>query len=182
MIAEGASRWKSVFLKAFGFGVGFAFVLIAAATVWLWHASRPKLPSPWNKRAITATFDYVTTQGEANHIVFIYTLQNETNQDYRLQSNVGVEMAARLSREKSISAIRGEDHTIEFPVFVPSGQRSRFSMEISYPYNEKSAAGEDEFKHRDDVKAFVKSSYANLDGFVLYDDNNRYEIDFPKGW
>ena len=32
------------------------------------------------------------------------------------------------------------------------------------------------------VAAFVREHYPNLNGFVLFDNENRYEIDFPNGW
>jgi len=35
-------------------------------------------PKPWDKKAITAIYDFVDTEGEKNTIVFYYTLQNNT--------------------------------------------------------------------------------------------------------
>ena len=172
------SGWKAIFLRAFGFGVGFALLLVAVVGVWVWHSNRPKPLVPWYTRAITATFDYVTTRGENNRIVFVYTLQNETSEDYRLESYSGAEVAARLSREKSISPIRIENQT----VFVPSGERANFSLEIPYSYSGKSVSDVESKEHRADVQAFVKANYTNLDGFVLFDSNRRYQINFPKGW
>ena len=37
-------------------------------------------------------------------------------------------------------------------------------------------------KHEEKVKDFVNNVLANLDGFVLYDTEQRRRIDFPKGW
>jgi hypothetical protein len=32
------------------------------------------------------------------------------------------------------------------------------------------------------VAAFLAKDATNLDGFVLFDTGNKYEIDFPSGW
>jgi hypothetical protein len=32
------------------------------------------------------------------------------------------------------------------------------------------------------VKKYVAMHYTQLEGFILYDEKNRFEIDFPKGW
>ena len=32
------------------------------------------------------------------------------------------------------------------------------------------------------VESYVTGKLSNLDGFVLFDTNNRYEIEFPSGW
>ena len=32
------------------------------------------------------------------------------------------------------------------------------------------------------VADFMKKEFANLDGFVLFDTTNRYQINLPNGW
>jgi hypothetical protein len=52
-----------------------------------------------------------------------------------------------------------------------------------YPLNEDADASIDERKqYRAQVVKNVTTKLTNLGGFVLFDTNNRYEIDFPSGW
>jgi hypothetical protein len=64
--------------------------------------------------------DNIPTWGENNRTVLVYPPQNQTSEDYRLDSYSGAEIAARLVRENSINEIHIENH----PVFVPAGERA----------------------------------------------------------
>jgi hypothetical protein len=59
------------------------------------------------------------------------------------------------------------------------------SIIIPYPYpiKEKDKPTRDEQKqYTTNVAKYVTDEMGNLDGFVLFDTLNRYEIDFPNGW
>lgn len=49
-------------------GIDFAFAAAPILGSFVWHKSRPKPPTPWNRKAITATYDLIDT-GDENHIV-----------------------------------------------------------------------------------------------------------------
>ncbi len=174
--------WRTVLLKGFGFGVGFALVCITAAGAWLWHSNRPKPPQPWNTHAITATYEFVTTPEGKNDIVYVYTLQNNTNEDYRLTEGSGVDIFHRLLREKSIYRTLGEEPKIDFPVFVPASGRATVVIDDHSEYSGQKPSDGDSKKLRANVQEFVKVKHPNLGGFVLFDQTHRYQIELPKGW
>jgi hypothetical protein len=68
--------------------------------------------------------------------------------------------------------------------FPPArGHCSCSTRPYSYPTAEDhNAALEQRKEFREAVKKYVKSEMPNLDGFSLFDESSRYEIDFPPGW
>src|SRR2546422_950630 len=67
-----------------------------------------------------------------NHLVFHYTLENTTRQDYRIQDNSSIELMAKRQGE-SLSAGR-ESIEIQTPVFIPAKQRVSVSVHLTGPY------------------------------------------------
>jgi hypothetical protein len=177
--------WKLIFLRSAGFGTGFAIALCAIAGSLFWYNGRPKPPKPWNKQAITAEYDFVRPAGDKDNLTFHYVLQNNTDLDYRVDSDVGIEITGRLRKEKGLRQFASHYETTEYPIFVPAKNRVRMSIIIPYPYpiKEKDKPTRDEQKqYTTNVAKYVTDEMGNLDGFVLFDTLNRYEIDFPNGW
>lgn len=177
--------WKTIVLKSFGFGAGFAIGFCAIAGFWLWYSERPKPSKPWNKQAITAEYDYVDPEGDKNSLTFHYVLQNNTDSDYRIGSDSGIEITNKLKRQKGLGEFANHTITTNYPVFIPAKSRVWISLKIPYPYpiKEKDNPTTDERKqYTTEVAKYVTDELSNLDGFVLFDMSNRYEIDFPTGW
>lgn len=174
--------WKKILLRNIGFGAGVALVLCAAVGGAVWYQGRPKPPKPWSKQAITAEYDYVTTDDD-NKIFFYYTVQNNTESDYRLDSDAQVELSARLQQEKALDS-SGKIVTLDYPIFIPPKGRVRLKVKIpyNYPDHDKSSTSDELHEHNRKVAAFLAKEATNLDGFVLFDTANKYEIDFPSGW
>ncbi len=177
--------WKRIAIRSFFFGSGFALFCCLFVSGVFWHGSRPKPEKPWNATAILASYDYIETRGEDDHLAFCYVLENTTDRDYRLENNSGITIAGRLAKEKSISIVSGGYEKTDYPIFVPTKQRSRFFVEIPYPGPTKlksSASSDERKKFRKDLEKYAETEFGNLDGFVLYDSNSRYQINLPKGW
>ena len=188
--------WKRLVLISASAGAGFALVLLLILGARSWYLSRP---TPWNKGSIKTTFNYVETEGEHNQLIFHYTLENTTNFDYRIEDESNVVIMKKLEKQKSLSldagTLRGD-----FPVFVPARQRLQFAIHtqmhytpnqvITVPLEELEeteilkgqAKQEAENRFRKKLAAFVMEEMTSLDGFVLFDKENHYRIDFPKGW
>ena len=172
-----------------GFGLALGFTVVIAG--YIWYESRPRPPKLWNTTAITATFDRIDTEGQNNTLLFAYTLENNTLFDYKVTGQSSVIMTAKLNRQRSLSLDRN-DHfiTVDYPIFIPSGQRTQFLIHLGYPYRYEgirerpiaNASSEERKKYREAVAAFVNEQMGNVDGFVLFDEINRYQITFPKGW
>jgi hypothetical protein len=177
--------WKRVLLRSAGLGGGFAIVLCAIVGTWVWYSGRPKPPKPWDKRAITAEYDFVRPNGDKDYLTFHYILQNNTDFDYRVDSDNEIQISGRLKQEKGYSTFADRYVTTEYPIFVPAKNRVWVSLTIPYPYpvKEKEKPTDDERKQfTTAVAKYVVDEMGNLGGFVLFDTRNRYEIDFPAGW
>jgi|SRR5271157_5735462 len=184
-MGESAKKW---FFRSAGFGAGFALALAIIVATSIWYSDRPKQPKPWNTNAITAEFDRVTTEGDENTFLMYYTLVNNTNEDYRLRTDPDVDLMLHLSNQNSIVAPTKDNKkyiTAEYPLFVPPHGRSRFAIHfwMRYPEKPKSGATEDErYNYSIQAAKYLVDTVKNIDGFVLYDNLNRYQISLPNGW
>lgn len=167
-----------VFLRASGFGAG---VVIAAGVIvgaWLYVASLPQKPRPWNRDAIKATFAgvYVRT-GERIVTTFRYRVANKTKNDYYFPHDKGsafiiLPEGKGLSQEQEIVWGQG--------TYVPAGQKILTSFQLTYDYNDSYPQ-----KERDDLNKLNKFMHRHLKevaGFVIFAKMNHYETVFPGGW
>jgi hypothetical protein len=91
---------------------------------------------------------------------------------------------AKLGEEKSLRPV-AEFGSIDFPIFIPARKRSEVLIHLHYscPDHEAANASKDERKrHREAVEKYLSEEMHNLDGFELFDEANRYDIEFPSGW
>lgn len=149
------------------------------------YNSRPK---PWNSKAIIATFDYPDVEGDTNPktIVLYYTLENTTEADYRTPKKDQLEINGRLRRENSLSAGGSLISIDEDENFLPPKQRRRFAVHLGYPMNAElgpTPQTKEDYRRQWQVIAnFMKKELHNINGFVIFDTVNRYEIELPNGW
>jgi hypothetical protein len=101
-------NWKRIAIRAAGFGTGFAIAAAVIVGAVVWGSSRPPKPKPWNTKAITATYDTLDTEGDANTFEFIYTLENNTDYDYRAEDENEIHLAATLRKSRSLSFDKGK--------------------------------------------------------------------------
>jgi len=135
-------------------------------------------PKPWNARALTASYEGMHTLNAYNRdIVFWYTVENTTDQDYRVETGDGISLTGKLAQPQSLSGFDSSEK-IHYPIFIPSKQRLRVDIEIQNQYPD-SGGNQPPTKVLEEC---VRTHFGNLDGFVLFDSNNRYQINFPKGW
>ncbi len=185
-------QWKKFLLMGAGFGIAFA---IGAATIllgWLWYQDRSERPRSWDPKALIATFEKIDTDlgppsengVRPNQFVFYYTLENTTDLDYRLPPRDQLELSAKLASENSLTT----DETIsldEQPVFLPARQRIRFTIHLRHPFTDDFGPEhtiEERRNRRKAIAAHVSAELSNLDGFVIFDPQSRYQINFPNGW
>lgn len=177
---------KRVIVSGIAGGVGFAAALAIIFGTIYWYQGKPKPPKPWNKTAIAASYDTVDVEGEKNHLVFSYTLQNNTDFDYGFSDLNSIMAMARLKKQKSLSGNKNDDLLRpDCPILIPAKQRLRFALHVAYPYDKSlknDATKEEKERYRKDLEAYVAKEFSNLDGFTIFDEVNRYQIEFPKGW
>ena len=177
------ASWKRLLLISASFGAGLAVLLSLIFWGVLWYQ---QLPKEWNKSAIMATYDGLDTEGKEKTFVFYYTLENNTKSDYSFMKGSDVVIMAKLKEQKSLSGGLDDLLTVDSPIFLPSKQRLRFPIHLKYYYKGKAvkpdADSEGRKKYRKELEAYVKENFTNLDGFVLFDKESRYQIEFPRGW
>ncbi len=176
-------RSERVFL--WGFSIGFGAVIGISLIIGgiLWYQSRPK---PWNKSAIIATFDQLDTEGEENTVRFCYILENRTDTDYELTSATDCELMVRLTDPSSLLPSTASASRLEYlPLFLAAKQRLAVTMTWDYSFPNRikeDATKEERQSHREQIAKWLNEKAGNLNGFVLFDKRNRYEITLPKGW
>jgi hypothetical protein len=167
-------------------GIGGAMIVVAlfAATLasgrlsaWL-SPARPK--NTWNSAAIQGTFAGVQVReidpSEAA-LVFFYDLDNKTDIDYQLSPGPNLVIMSHLKSNGSLSA--EEPIVLESAAFVPARNRTRIAVEVTHPFvwpQDTDSASPDKFQ------GFLQGETTDLNGFVLFDQPSRYEIELPGGW
>jgi hypothetical protein len=153
---------------------------MALAAVIFYGRSNGAGPKPWNSSAITAT--YVGTQlrqfdsGSAA-LYLAYEVQNHTDSDYRLADGPQALVMTRLRADGSLSS--QQQVRLSYPTFLPARQRARVALEILSPFG---WPAENDAVFQDKLRDFVNQRLADAQSFVLFDQADRFQIEFPSGW
>ena len=161
-------------------GASFFLVLLLILGGSAFHRSPPSTPGSWNQNAIKAT--YVGSQLRQMDktlagLFLSYDLENNTGRDYRLADAAGIVIMSRLKSGHSLS--QEELIRLSYPAFLPANQRVRIAIEISHPF--VWPAPEDRALENE-LKDFVKQRLAKVEGFVLFDEVNRCQVELPGAW
>jgi hypothetical protein len=174
--------WKRIVLRSAGFGAGFALCLAFILGVTLWHQSRPKPPKAWDTKTIQAEYDRTTDQ-ETSDIKFRYFVKNNGLEDYRISDAALVQLAVKM--EKGQLTPFNRVVSIETPIFIPAGQKTMVFIKMKTGTRFQHQLPEhptdvDEEQYRKFVIDYLNGT--QIAGFVLFDEAERIEIDFPSGW
>lgn len=179
--------WKKVFLRSAGFGAGFAVALAVMIGIFAWNESRPKPPRPWDASAIKAKYYRVSTSSDSQ-LEFEYILENTTDLDYKLEEYSGARIAGRLGDTGGFVGFGDKENIkLEVPVYIPAHNKTRITVKLpAYGYEKRypgnTATQEEIHAYYVGVAEHVSAKLANLNGFSIFDDGNRYQIDLPNGW
>ena len=168
-LRDRSNRWRRLFITAAGFGA--ALVVIAAAAVVLWYATRPARVRAWNQSAITAKYaDLYLKIGQPLIFTFRYTIENHTGRDYKFPS------ADSLYKVLADGKGLEKDATLKWDggTSVPVGQKINIGIQVEYEYTDGSPDLDTK------LTAFTKRRLAEIEGFAVLDQVNRYDIRFPK--
>ncbi|HLF86449.1 MAG TPA: hypothetical protein VI584_05150 [Nitrospiria bacterium] len=172
------SLWQKILLRSIGFGAGFAVTIGLIAVVFVWHTSRPRPAVPWNQKAITAQFDGLYAEiGDRVVANFRYTVLNNTEKDYYFPANKE-DVFKVLAKGQGLS----HDDTLKWDagIYIPVRQKVNVSFKLDFDYTQEYPMEERDNKEK--LNKFIKRQAEGLDGFVILDPVNRYEIRFPGGW
>jgi hypothetical protein len=156
-----------------------AVLFLAAAYAWreprlVQHAAGQ---TPWNSRAIASAFKGIQVREvDATHasVVFLYDLENRAAGDFQLKPGPSIVIMKRLKADGSLSS--NTQARLASGAFVPTNNRTRIELEVTDRFNwpaQRNAAADESFRD------FVARETSGLQGFVIFDQNSRYEIDLP---
>jgi len=159
-----------------------SFLLATALTAVIWLYVRPgvRSPKPWNSSAITAT--YVGAQlrelDSGNAALYLaYEVQNHTDSDYQLADGPAALVMSRLRADGSLSS--QQQVRLSYPTFLPAQQRARVALEIPSAFSWP-ADGDPAYQNK--LRDFVNQRLMDVGAFVLFDQADRFDIEFPSGW
>jgi len=187
--------WKLVLVKAAGVGVGIGVGIGLVVAITVWNSSRPKA---WNTKAITATYqsaqspEFYSKPGPAAY--FWYTLQNNTVRDYSVHlsgASSSLKAAARLARQGSAQVGNSPRNALTFggvELFLPNVEPNKDIENIAsgepffLPANQSVDVRVRWAFSPEDLKKDTSVQLVNntLFGFVVFDEANHYQIEFPK--
>lgn len=189
MTDQPLTTWKKIALRAVFGGIGLAVGAAAIIGVVIWYSNRPKPIPQWNSKALTAKFDSMEfTLGASDEttsypVDFYYNVRNNTNQTYELTPADLTPLAVLASGNalsKDFGHYQSGAAAVDGPPFIPPGGTARIDIKVSYLFP-------DEFTNAD--KQSGKKIVENLghrtdelNGFVIFDGQNHYRIDLPRGW
>jgi hypothetical protein len=174
--------WKRYIVLGITFGISFAIACALIFGVISWYKSRAK---PWNTNAITASYGTLEFSMPADGFIveFGYDFQNNTTRNYDLLPS-NIVLMAKLSEGDVLSKDFGHyqkgEATIEGPSFIPPKAKARVTIKVQYYYPSDFTAAD-----KEDVQKVIKivSRRVNeLDGFVVFDNANHFQIVMSKGW
>jgi hypothetical protein len=178
-LSEKLSLSKKIFLRSAGFGAGFALILCAVVAGFLYYGSRPKPAKPWNRDAIIAKSSDLSI-GCDNSVVFYYhyIVENTTDSDYYFPADNKTAFIV-LPENKGLS----QDKSFEWDsgAYIPSKQKIEVSFRVSHDYTE-SFQKQDCLNDTKKLAAFTLRRLGEMDGFIIFDELSRYQIDFPETW
>ena len=168
------------------------FLVLLAGGVF-WYTTRPQPVKPWNQEALKSEYYRLDISDPPDGIdcatkkcfKFLYNVTNKTDTDYKLSSETGLTMMTKLEDSKSLTSSKGDLH-LATPAFIPSKQTVRVELIFpSYGFDKPEPSYDDDkarIEFRKAMETFVRTKLPNLDGFVVFDEGNRYQIEFAAGW
>lgn len=169
-------EWKKIGIRAFAFGFGSsAFLALVVAGYFLYrHHEEVK---PW-KSPMRATFtgSEIKQPKDAVVLQIDYAIENPTNKDYQVPFGSSIMMLLPDSNGYRT----GEQANVTFePVpFIPSKQKVNVTITRTFKSEDYTLPSDELPK----LVTFISKRMTEMDGFSIFDRENRIRIDFPNAW
>ena len=115
--------------------------------------------------------------------VFYYNVHNNTDRNYQINSSTLTPMAVLAggnALSKEFGHYQSGDATVDGPAFIPPGGTARIAVRVSYFYPDEFTQADK--NNTDKILASFNRRLKELNGFVVFDEQNHYRIDLPEGW
>jgi len=170
--------------KKVGIGVLSTVVVVLALLLFLRKPSPVQSPSTraasWNSAAIQGRFSGVKVREvdtDNADLIFSFDLDNTTDSDYQLAKGPNVVIMSRLKSDGSFSS--EQQINLNSSIFVPARNRTRITLDVVRPFE---WPGQHDGLADAKFRQLVAGQVADLEGFVLFDQSTRYQINLPGGW
>lgn len=175
-------------------GVVFGIIYVAYNV----YRERAQESKPWDSQAMVATFEGIEVRSSPLASVgFNYTLENKTDADRWFQTNrpdTPLMAKVRNRNSEQDTLVKVGSLYADFPNIIPAHGRAR--VRVYFSDDLLSSDLQERFAESNPLVASanpfdqlslnpsnaVAARWANLNGFVLYDSQARYQINFPRGW
>ncbi len=166
---------RKIFLRSAGIGFGIVSAVVIFYLALDYYNSRQK---PWDRNLFNATFAGISVEtGDKISARYAYTLENLGDKDYYLPKDP--ESAYIVQAEgKGYSHVQGMQW--DKGIYIPSKKKVVVSFLVPYDYSDYYS--KKTLENMDKLDEFFQKRLKELDGFVILDKENRYEIVFPNGW
>jgi hypothetical protein len=173
-------KWKKLALISVAGGVGVAVVVLGVLWGVGWRRVHAQPPRTWDSTTFQAI--YVNAQlrqiDRSNASVLLYyNIENTADSDYRLAEGEGLVIMRRLASDHTLSA--EEAVHLSYGTFLPAKQRARIALEVPHAFD---WPADSDPARQEKLREFVNQRLAGIEEFVLFDQANRFQIEFPKGW
>jgi hypothetical protein len=171
---------KNTLLKIAAAAAGITFALCIVVGCLFWYSTRPKPeepPKPWNTAALTVTAPpSIDSYGNENHTFLRYDVRNHTNNDYSIDKTEHLRVMGKYPNGSLTSPIEDSVVALALPVFIPAQHSGVITLELKDPVPRKANVSDAEYHEqlRAHLNEFV------FDGFAIFDEDNRCQIDMPK--
>jgi hypothetical protein len=174
---------KRLLLRSAGIGAGFAVALCLIVGGWVWYSNRPSPPKPWNTTALIAPDPpgfHVSDDGK--HVEFTYRVENTTETDYQIAPDSRTRLMFRgkngvLSQPLPSGLL---PDVLELPIFIPAKQKAVLRIILPLSSFEERSASESDAQYHERLRAYCENHFEKLGAFVLFDEQNRFEINLPR--
>lgn len=176
-----AWNWKRFALKwlSVGLGIGLAGALAVGSLIWF--NSRPKTPKPWNASALIAkTPPGFSAADDGKKVSFAYAVENTTERDYQTDSKYDVKVLFKAGDGSLSQPLPDEAAHVGLPIFIPAKQTGTIMLDLTVSGIPTQMNNETDDEYHERVRAFCDKKLDVLKGFALFDEVNRYRVDFPR--
>ena len=174
-------NWRRFALKWLAVGLGVGLIAVAAVGSLIWYSSRPKPPKPWNTSALVVrTPPGFSVHDDGKKLRFSYAVENTTENDYQVASNYQVKVLIKTSDGSFSQPLPDETEHIELPIFIPSKQTGAIILELTISGIPTKEGSETDDEYHERIRAFCEKRLKGIKGFALFDETNRYRVDFPR--
>jgi hypothetical protein len=172
---------KILFVKIAAAAAGVTLALCVAAATLFWYTTRPKPPKSWDTKALTTMEPPSFVPTSERHVLLHCEVKNQTSNDYSVGENNQLRLIGRIENGRLTRPLDNAEYfAIATPVFIPAQQTGTLSVEVKTVTLVPKEAKQSDDDYHEQIRDVLNQGMSGLEGFTIFDEQNRYQIDLPK--